>query len=83
MPRTRYSFHILMTIEFSSHIFEKYSNTKYSDNTPVETVLFHTSGRADRQKQTDRQTDRYGEGNSRLTKFGKAPKTPCCNTKNL
>ena len=79
MSSTLHSCHILMTIELSSQIFENYSNIKYSDNTPVETELFHAGGRTDR----NRQTDRYGKGNSRLTQFGKAPKTPCCNIQNL
>jgi hypothetical protein len=46
-----------MTIELSSQIFEKYLNIKYSDNTPVETALFHAGGRVDgpTETQADRQ----------------------------
>ena len=59
MPSTRYSCHILMTIELSSQSFEKYSNIKYNDNTTVETELFHAGGRTDRHRQTDIQKDRH------------------------
>ena len=95
MPSTRYSCHILMTIELSSQSFEKYSNIKYNDNTTVETELFHAGGRTDRHRQTDIQkdrhidrqtdiqTDRYGEANSRFSQVGNAPKTPCFNIQNL
>ena len=40
-------------------------------------------GWTDRQTQADRQTDRYGEVNSRFSEFGKAPIMPCFNIQNL
>ena len=39
---------ILMKIEFSWHIFEKYSNIKFNKIRPVGAELFHVNGRMDR-----------------------------------
>jgi len=36
---------------------------------PVGAELFHVDGRTDVQKDTDRQTDRHDEANSRFSKF--------------
>jgi len=51
-----------MKPEFSQHIFEKYSNTNFMTNHPVEAELFHS----------DRRTDRNDEVNSYFSKFCKS-----------
>jgi hypothetical protein len=51
MKSARYSCQILMKLEFSRQIFEKYSDVNLKKIRPVEAELFH----ADRQ--TDGQTD--------------------------
>jgi hypothetical protein len=75
-----------MTIELSSQIFEKCSNIKYNDSTPVWKPSCSTwgGGRLGGQTDTDKQTDRYsyGEGYSRFSQFGNSPKTPFFNTQN-
>jgi len=48
-----------MKLEFSWHIYEKYSNTKF----PVGTELFHTDGGGG--------GDRHGEAKSRISQFRK------------
>ena len=52
----------LMKLEFSRHIFEKYSNIKFHENP--------TSGsRVVPQGQLDRRTDKHDEANSRFSQF--------------
>ena len=52
---------ILMKLEFSLHIFEKYSNTKFDFKKirPVAAELFHADGR----------TDGHDEANNRFSQF--------------
>jgi len=59
---TRYSCPILMILEFSGQIFEKYSNIKYNENRPVGAELFRA----------DRWTDMMKLNTFR--KFANAPK---------
>jgi hypothetical protein len=40
---------VLMKLEFSRGIFEKFSNIKFHENSPVIAELFHAYGRTDRQ----------------------------------
>jgi len=47
MSSTRYSCHILIKLEFSRQIFEKYSNIKLHLIRPVGAELFHLDGRTD------------------------------------
>ena len=54
MQSTRCSCQILMKLEFSGQIFEKYSNTKFNEN-PLSESWVVPCGRAYRQ--TDRETD--------------------------
>jgi hypothetical protein len=51
-----YYWQILMKLEFSGQIFEKYSTTKLHDNSPLEGELIHAEGRTD--GRTDGQADR-------------------------
>jgi hypothetical protein len=62
-----YSCEILIKIEFSRQIFEKYSDVKLRQCHPVGREFFPTDRRTDRQ--TDRQTDTRDETNSRFPKF--------------
>jgi hypothetical protein len=64
---TFYSCQILMNFEFSRQIFEKYSNIKFQEKMSSGTKLFHVDRRKDRQ--IERQTDRYDETNSRFSQF--------------
>jgi len=57
MQGTRCSRHILMKLEFSRQIFEKYSNIQFHENLPSR-IFFHM----DRQNSLD-------EANSRFTQF--------------
>jgi len=52
-----------MNLDFSRHIFEKYSNIKFHENPFSGAKLFHAGGR------TDGQTDRHGETNSRFSQL--------------
>jgi len=45
---TRYSYQILIKLEFSPQIFEKYSKPNFMKIRPVEVELFHADGRTDR-----------------------------------
>ena len=62
MQSTRYSCQILMKLEFSRRIFEKY--TKFHEN-PSSSSPVVPSGRA------DGRTDRHNEANSRFSQFCK------------
>jgi len=42
-----------MTLEFSRHIFEKYSNIEFHKIRPVGTELFHADRQTDRQDMTN------------------------------
>jgi hypothetical protein len=56
----RYSYQILMEVELSVHIFEKYSKIKnFMKIRPVGAEVFHTIGR----------TDKHDEANSHFSKF--------------
>jgi hypothetical protein len=56
MYSIHYSCQILMKLEFSGYIFEKnIAKLHFMTNRPVETDLFHTDRRSDRQ--IDRRTD--------------------------
>jgi hypothetical protein len=77
----RYSFQILMKLEFSGQIFELYSNTKLYDNPLVGPELFYADGRTERQagRQTDRRTDRETDMTKLMVtfqNFANAPKIP-------
>jgi hypothetical protein len=56
-----------MGLEFSPHILEKYSNTKFQEN-PSNGSRLVLYGRTDGQK------DRYDEANSQFCNFANAPK---------
>ena len=47
MQSARYSCQILMKLEFSRQIFEKYSNINFHENRPVGIELFHAGGSRD------------------------------------
>ena len=72
MQSTRFSCHILMKLEFSRQILEKYTDIKFHKKIrPVGAELFHV----------DRCTDRWTDGQTHMTKlivafrnFAKAPK---------
>jgi hypothetical protein len=49
MLSTHYSCHILMKVEFSLQIFEKYTNNNFYENFSVGTELFQADGRTDTQ----------------------------------
>ena len=56
----RYACQILMTLEFSLHIFEKCLDIKFHEKSfPLGAELFHSDG----------QTDRHDEARSRLSQF--------------
>jgi hypothetical protein len=55
--RTRYSCHIVMKLELSRHIFKKYLDIKYRENSS-------SGSRVVPCWQTDRQTDRHAKANS-------------------
>jgi len=46
-------------LEFSGHVFEKFSISNFTKMRPVDTKFFHVDGR----------TDRHDEYNSRFSKF--------------
>jgi hypothetical protein len=56
----RYCCQILMKLEFSVQIFEKYLHIRLRENRPMGAELFHEDRR------TDVQTDRHDEANSRF-----------------
>jgi len=58
MQSARYSCQILMKREFSPQIFEKYSNIKFHENSPVGIELFHADGMT-----------RQDEANNRVSQF--------------
>ena len=58
---TRYSCQILMKIEFSRRIFEKFSNMEFNENLSSRSRVFSM--------RTDRQTDRHEERNSHFSQF--------------
>jgi len=60
MQSTRYSCQILMKLDFSRQILEKYTNIKFHDN-PSSGSQIHPCGRTD--------TDSQDEANSRLSQF--------------
>jgi hypothetical protein len=53
MQNTPYSCQILMTLEFSRHIFEKAQISNFMKIRPVRDELFHTDGQTDMTKLTD------------------------------
>jgi hypothetical protein len=59
MQSTHYSYPILKKTEFSSQIFEKYSNIKFHENLSIGAEMLHA----------DRRIDRHDEGNSRFLQF--------------
>jgi hypothetical protein len=64
-----------MKLEFFRRIFQKYANTKFHTNPSSGSRAVQcgrTGKRADGRK--DRRADKYGEANSRLSNFTKAPK---------
>jgi hypothetical protein len=68
MKSTSYSCQILIRIEFSWHIFGKYSNIKFNEN-PSNRSRVVPCG------QTDGQADnRHGEANIHCRSFANAPK---------
>jgi len=63
-----YSCQILIKLEFSRHIWEKYSNIKFNGNLSIGSQFVpcgETDGRTD--GQMDRWTDRHDETNSRFS----------------
>jgi hypothetical protein len=58
MQSACYSSQILMKLEFSPQIFEKYSNIKFHENSPVGIKLFHADGMT-----------RQDEANNRFSQF--------------
>ena len=58
-----YSYKTLMKVEFSQHIFEKYSDMEFMKILPVGTELFHADG------QTDGRTDIHDEATNRYSQF--------------
>jgi hypothetical protein len=65
MSTARYSYPILMKLEISRQIFEKYSSTKFQENATNGAELFRVDG----------QSDRHDQDNSRFSRFAKASKT--------
>ena len=59
MLNARYFCHILLTLEFSAQIFEKYSDIKFYENPSSE-------GRVVPFGRTDGRIDRHDEANSRF-----------------
>jgi len=56
---TLYSYPILKKLEFSSQIFEKYSNIKFHENSSIGAELLRSN----------RRIDGHDEGNSRFSPF--------------
>jgi hypothetical protein len=69
----RYCCEILMKLEISRQIFEKYSNVRFHVNPFIESRVI-SCGRTDGQRgrRTDRQRDRHDEANSRSSQFGES-----------
>jgi hypothetical protein len=63
MRSTCYSYHIVMKLDISRQTFEKYSNTKFHENSFLGAQLFRTHGR------TDKQTNGHVETNSRFSQY--------------
>ena len=66
-----------MSLEFSRHIFEKYTNMKFHGNLSSGSGVVPcgwTDGETDigTDRQTNRQTDRHDESNSRFSQFLKS-----------
>jgi hypothetical protein len=66
MKSIRFSCHILMKLEFSRQIFEKYSNIKFHE-IPFSGSRDFPCGRTD--GETGMKTDRYDEANSDFSQF--------------
>ena len=66
MWSTRYSYQILMKLEFSGQIFEKYPNIKFHENLSGGRQVV-PCGQMD--GQIDRQTDRHDEASERASKL--------------
>ena len=68
---TRYSCHILMILDFSTKIFEKYSNINFHENpSSMSRVVPYVQTDGRRARQTDRQIIHDG-ANSRFSQFCK------------
>jgi hypothetical protein len=66
----RYSCSIVMKLKFSRKFFEKYSNTKFHENP-------YSGSQVVQCGQTDGQTDRHLETNSRFSQFFERPYNVC------
>jgi len=72
----KYPFFLLFLVimEFSQHIFDKYSNVKFHEN-PSSVIRVIPCGRINRRTdrrtdgQMDRRTERHDEANSRFPQF--------------
>jgi hypothetical protein len=64
MSSSRYSCQILMKLQFSRQIFEKYSNIKFNENPSSESRVVPCG-------EMDGRTDRNDEANSRISPFKK------------
>ena len=78
MYSTRNSCQILMKLEFSRQIFEKYTSIKFHENSLNRSRVItagrmhsHTDGQRSGQTniRTDRQADKHEEAHSRFSKF--------------
>jgi hypothetical protein len=60
-----------MKVEFSQHVFEKYSDIIFHENPSSGSELFNPNGWTDRltKGRTYRRTDTHDEGNSRFSQF--------------
>ena len=64
-----------MKLAFLQHIFEKFPRIKSDENIPLDGELFQVKGHRDGWKngrvdrQTDRETDKIDEANSRFSQF--------------
>ena len=70
IPSTRYSRPVLMKLEFSRQIFEKFSSIEKMKTLPVEAELFHADRRTDMRKLI-----------IAFRNFTNAPKTTVCKVK--
>jgi hypothetical protein len=68
MQIIRYSCRIVIKLDFSRQIFEKYINTKFMKIRQWGVELFRADGRTDEQTE-DRQTDRHDVANGRFSQF--------------
>jgi hypothetical protein len=69
MWSTRYSCQILMKLEISRQVFEKYSNTKFHENQPSRSLIFHKISSGGIRVVPCGRTDRHNEANSRFSQF--------------